>query len=71
MVRRVDDERIDILKRIFLDMDYAEEEAFIGARVAYFHQVGYYALALKETFDSGAACCRFTSGPLPAADRPT
>lgn len=49
VVRRVDEERIDILKRIFLDMDYPEEEAFIRARVTYFHQVGYYALGLKES----------------------
>lgn len=49
VVRRVDEERIDILKRIFLDMGFPEEEAFIRARVTYFHQVGYYALGLKES----------------------
>lgn len=47
-VRRVDDTRIGILKKIFLHMGYADEEAFVRARVAYFHQVGYYALGMKE-----------------------
>lgn len=48
-VRRVDNRRIDILKRIFLDMGYANDEAFIRARITYFHQVGYYTLGLGET----------------------
>ena len=47
-VRRVDDHRIDILKRVFIDMGYDEERAFIRARVTYFHQVGYYTLGVKE-----------------------
>lgn len=51
VVRRVDEERISILKRIFLDMGYPEEEAFIRARVTYFHQVGYYALGLRESLE--------------------
>lgn len=48
-VKRVDNRRIDILKRIFLDMGCEDEEAFIRARVAYFHQVGYYTLGLGES----------------------
>jgi AcrR family transcriptional regulator len=47
-VRRVDDERIAILKQIFLDMGDADEEAFVRARITYFHQVGYYTLGVKE-----------------------
>ena len=48
-VKRVDRKRIDIIKRIFSDMGYPDDEAFIRARITYFHQVGYYALGLGET----------------------
>jgi len=48
-VKRVDCTRIDIIKRIFLDIGYPEDESFIRARVAYFHQVGYYTLGVGET----------------------
>lgn len=48
-VKRVDNRRIDILKRIFLDLGYDDGEAFIRARVTYFHQVGYYTLGLGES----------------------
>lgn len=47
-VRRVDDSRIAILKKIFEHIGYPAEEAFVRARVAYFHQVGYYALGVNE-----------------------
>ncbi|MCZ8130824.1 MAG: TetR/AcrR family transcriptional regulator [Steroidobacteraceae bacterium] len=47
-VRRVDDERIAVLQRVFEDMGYPEDEAFVRARVTYFHQVGYYALGVEE-----------------------
>ena len=48
-VRRVDNHRIEILQRIFKDLGYAENEAFIRARITYFHQVGYYTLGLDES----------------------
>jgi AcrR family transcriptional regulator len=48
-VKRVDRKRIDIIKCIFIDMGYSDDEAFIRARITYFHQVGYYALGLGET----------------------
>lgn len=47
-VHRVDESRVAVLKKIFLHMGYDDEEAFVRARVAYFHQVGYYALGVKE-----------------------
>jgi AcrR family transcriptional regulator len=49
VVRRVDDRRIDVLHRVFLDLGYADPEAFIRARVTYYHQVGYYALGVRES----------------------
>lgn len=51
-VRRVDDERIAVLTQIFRDMGCADDEAFVRARVTYFHQVGYYALGVRETRDA-------------------
>lgn len=48
-VRRVDNHRIEVIKRIFSDLGFAEDEAFIRARITYFHQVGYYTLGLGES----------------------
>jgi AcrR family transcriptional regulator len=49
VVRRIDRKRISIIKRIFIDMGFGEDEAFIRARVTYFTQVGYYTIGLEET----------------------
>jgi AcrR family transcriptional regulator len=49
VVRRIDDERIEIIQRIFHDMGYEEPEALVRARTTYFHQVGYYTLGVRET----------------------
>jgi AcrR family transcriptional regulator len=49
VVRRTDDARIEIIQRMFHGMGYKEPEAFIRARVTYFHQVGYYALGVQES----------------------
>jgi len=48
-VKRVDDKRISILKRIFRDLGYDDQMAFVRARVSYFHQVGYYTLGVDES----------------------
>jgi AcrR family transcriptional regulator len=48
-VRRTDDIRIDVLRQVFLDMGCEEQEAFVRARICYFHQVGYYALGVRES----------------------
>ena len=55
VVRAVDEERIAYIKRIFLDFGYGEDEAFIRARVTYFHQVGYYTIGYNETLDARMA----------------
>ncbi|MFV3075040.1 TetR/AcrR family transcriptional regulator [Niveispirillum fermenti] len=49
LLRRVDEERIALLGDIFRNLGYEEAECAVRARVLYFHQVGYYALAIKET----------------------
>jgi hypothetical protein len=49
VVRRVDDDRIGVLRQVFKDLGFADEEAFVRARVTYFHQVGYYAMGVQES----------------------
>ena len=48
-VHRIDDKRTEALKRLFLDAGYEEDEAFVRARITYFHQVGYYAMGVRES----------------------
>ncbi len=48
-VHLIDDLRIDALKQLFIDAGYREDEAFIRARITYFHQVGYYAMGVRES----------------------
>ena len=49
VVRRVDVERIRLITRIFRNLDFRPGEAHIRARITYYHQVGYYALAVHES----------------------
>jgi AcrR family transcriptional regulator len=51
LVRQVDDTRLDILRTLFQALGFAKLEADIRARVMYYHQVGYYALRIRETMD--------------------
>ncbi|MFO1401817.1 MAG: TetR/AcrR family transcriptional regulator [Steroidobacteraceae bacterium] len=48
-VRRVDEQRVRLLQRLFRRFGYGAAEAFIRARITYFHQVGYYALHIAES----------------------
>lgn len=50
-VHRVDDIRIEILHRIFVAMGDREPEALVRARITYYHQVGYYAMRVRESPD--------------------
>jgi AcrR family transcriptional regulator len=49
VVRQVDRRRIRLLQSLFRRLGFAAPEAFIRARIAYFHQVGYYALRIVES----------------------
>lgn len=49
VVREIDDLRIDAFKKLFLDAGYGESEALIRARITYYHQVGYYAMGVRES----------------------
>jgi AcrR family transcriptional regulator len=48
-VQAVDEQRIAMIERIFLDMGYKGKDAHVRARVTYYHQVGYYALGVRES----------------------
>ena len=48
-LERADARRIDLLGRLFLALGCNVEEANVRARVFYYHQVGYYALGVKQT----------------------
>jgi hypothetical protein len=47
-VAAIDELRIELLARAFRAMGYSEDESTVRARITYFHQIGYYALAFKE-----------------------
>ena len=51
-VRRIDERRVDMIKGIFLRLGYDETDALVRARIAYFHQVGYYTLSIRESMKS-------------------
>jgi len=48
-VHEIDDARVEALRKLFRDAGYDEDEALIRARISYFHQVGYYAMGMKES----------------------
>jgi AcrR family transcriptional regulator len=48
-IQSVDAKRIAVLQEIFMHMGYKGKEAHIRARITYYHQVGYYALGVRES----------------------
>lgn len=48
-VKRIDKKRIALLKTVFSALGYSSDRAEVRARILYYHQVGYYALGLRET----------------------
>ncbi len=51
VVKRVDEQRIEVIRQIFLDLGYQDPQALVRARITYFHQVGYYTLGLADSRD--------------------
>jgi len=47
-VHFVDAFRVSLLKGIFQDLGYDSDRAEVRARITYFHQVGFYALDLRD-----------------------
>jgi AcrR family transcriptional regulator len=50
-VDAIDELRIALLVRAFLEIGYSEKESIVRARITYFHQIGQYALSFKEDPD--------------------
>jgi hypothetical protein len=48
LLREVDDARIKLLLEIFENFGYSGLDAEMRARVTYYHQVGYYAMHVRE-----------------------
>jgi len=48
-VERADRERLDILQKFFETIGYDEEHAAMRARVFYYHQIGYYAIGVRQS----------------------
>ena len=48
VLREIDGKRIELLTRIFNNFGYSGRDAEMRARVTYYHQVGYYAMHVKE-----------------------
>lgn len=48
-VGAADQARIALFHKAYNEMGFTGDEAFVRARVTYFHQVGYYTLAIRET----------------------
>jgi AcrR family transcriptional regulator len=48
-VERMDRSRMAALKRFFEALGYEDEEAQIRARVFYYHQIGYYAIGVRQS----------------------
>jgi len=48
-VQSVDEKRIAVIEQICLDLGYKGKDAHVRARVTYYHQVGYYAMGVRES----------------------
>lgn len=50
-VARIDSAWVAVLKELFVSQGFDETEAFVRARINFFHQIGYYALAVQEDIE--------------------
>lgn len=71
LVQEADEQRVQALTEMYQRYGYADQDAFIRARILYFMQVGYYALDMGETMEIRlsyiAAYLRGFSGEEPSA----
>lgn len=54
-VHREDDRRIALIARIYDVAGFTGDDAMVRARIAYYHQVGYYAMRVRETAEQRRA----------------
>ncbi len=55
LVRESDTARMAVLEKIYVAMGFEPLEAEVRARITYYHQVGYYAMRVKESREVRAA----------------
>lgn len=48
-VRSADARRMAVLETLFLRLGYEPTEALVRARASYYHQIGYYALGIRQS----------------------
>ena len=48
-VERSDRQRMGVLQRFFDALGYSKDEALMRARIFYYHQIGYYAIGVRES----------------------
>jgi AcrR family transcriptional regulator len=58
IIDQADEERVGVIRDMFVRHGYEQEDAFVRARVLYFMQIGYYSLELNEPMDSRLAHLR-------------
>lgn len=51
VVGRIDSAWVEVLKELFISQGFDETESFVRARINFFHQIGYYALAVQEDIE--------------------
>jgi AcrR family transcriptional regulator len=68
-VERADRQRLSVLERCFEGLGYATAEAVIRAKVFYLHQIGYYALGIRESVSERRSNVDFYSKILCGEDR--
>jgi AcrR family transcriptional regulator len=71
VVHEVDQRRISVLEEIFQHLGYRGKEANVRARVMYYHQVGYYAMGVRETQSERRALIPFYKKVLTGRDGKT
>ena len=48
-VERADRERLDMLQKFFEVIGYDAEHSVVRAKVFYYHQIGYYAIGVRQS----------------------
>ena len=70
LVHQVDDDWVALLQDFFARAGLGPDESLVRARVVYFHQIGYYALAIEEDLEVRARLVPFYYEVL-TGQRPT
>lgn len=58
-VAEIDQQRIAAFHSLFEEAGYRSDEALVRARITYFHQIGYYALHIREVHSDRIKLSRY------------